>query len=186
MDFPVPVRSYGTEGPTVVILEGYPDAGFEKHVGCKFMDMPWTISLAQLLVAAGFRVLTHSNRDPLPDAIALLEHVGQPVGIWATSGHGPVALQALAHATCGVFTNPVVGDYLPAKPMFIVRSGRDETPGLNAKLDPFVSRLIAENRPVTLVNYPEAPHSFEFSFEGPMTTHVLDQAIAFLRVYLAA
>lgn len=187
---PLAMRSYGNESaPLVVILEGYPDAGFAKHVGCRFMDMQWTISMAQLLAASGLKAVTHSNREPLADAIALLRHVceaGRPVGIWATSGHAPTALEALAHATCGVLTNPIVGDPLPHQPMFIVRSGMDETPGLNVKLDAFLARGIEENRPITVVNYPGAPHAFELNCEGPMTRHILEQAMAFLRVYLAA
>src|SRR5436190_10114626 len=135
VDGPLPTRIYGSTGPAVLLLEGYPDAGFEKHVGCRFMDMQWTISMAQLLTASGFRAVTYSNRDPLPDAIALLKHLRTPVGIWATSGHGPVALQALAHAACGVFTNPIVGEQVPEQPMFVVRSGRDDTPNLNVSLD---------------------------------------------------
>ena len=32
----------------VALVEGYPSAGFEKHVGCKFMEMEWTINMARL------------------------------------------------------------------------------------------------------------------------------------------
>ncbi len=44
---PLPMEMYEAVNPisdaVVVILEGFPDAGFEKHVGCRFMDMEWTI-----------------------------------------------------------------------------------------------------------------------------------------------
>ena len=58
------------------MVEGYPSAGFEKHVGCKFMEMEWTISMAQLIAASGMTAVTHSNRDAEPDALALMTHLG--------------------------------------------------------------------------------------------------------------
>jgi hypothetical protein len=181
---PLPMRVYGSRGPAIVIVEGLPDAGFETHVGCRFMDMQWAISMAQLLASSGFRAVTHANHDPLPDAIALLKHHGSPIGIWATSGHSRVALQALAHAKCGVLTNPIVGEQVPDQPVFIVRSGNDETPGLNAALDRFAARALAENKPLTLVNYPDAPHAFDLVLPRPETRRILQQGVEFLRAHL--
>jgi hypothetical protein len=183
---PLPMRIYGTRGPTVVIVEGYPDPGFSQKLGCRFMDMEWTISMAQLIAASGMTAVTHSNRDPKADAIALLKSfAAQRVGIWATSGHGPVALTALEHASCGVLINPIV-DEGPhdGKALFIVRSGADETPGLNAALDAFVTRAIAANRPLTVVNYPEAPHAFDLFLDTPETGRILQQGLEFLRAHL--
>jgi hypothetical protein len=173
--------------PLVAIVEGYPDSGFEKNVGCKFMEMEWTICIARLIAASGMTAVTHSNRDPEPDALALLEHLsakGRRVGVWATSGHGPVALRAATKAVCAVLTNPITKDFCPETPLFVVRSGQDETPGLNAALDVFTARAIAENRPVTLVNYPNAPHSFELFVDGPETRRILQQGLDFLRAHL--
>lgn len=181
---PLPMRVYGSNGPAVVILEGFPDAGFEKHVGCRFMDMQWTISMAQLVASSEFRAVTHSNRDPLPDAIALMKHLGGPIGIWATSGHGPVALAAAAEARCVVLTNPMTKDFCPDVPLFVVRSGEDETAGLNAALDSFIARALADNKPLTLVNYPDAPHSFELTLPGRETGRILQQGLDFLRAHL--
>ena len=64
-----PCRSRSTKRPrsdrrscaVVDLIEGYPDAGFEKHVGCKFMEMEWTISMAQLIAASGMTAITHTN-----------------------------------------------------------------------------------------------------------------------------
>ena len=173
--------------PVVVILEGYPDAGVEKHVGCRFMEYQWTIDMAQLIAASGMTAITHSNRDPLPDAKALLDHVAAPggkVGIWSCSGHGPVVLEAAPRATAAVLINPITKDYCPGIPLFVVRAGKDETPGLNVALDGFVTRAIAENRPITLVNYPEAPHAFDINLDGPETRRILQQGLDFLRAHL--
>jgi hypothetical protein len=187
----LPLEIYDAVNPisdaVVVILEGYPDAGVEKHVGCKFMEMEWTIGMARLIAASGMTAITHSNRDPEPDANALIAHLSTTtwrVGIWSASGHGPVALAAAAKAKCAVLMNPITKDVCPDTPLFVVRSGRDRTPGLNEALDPFISRAIAENRPLTAVNYPEAPHAFELHLDGPETRRILQQGLDFLRAHL--
>lgn len=171
----------------VAIVAGYPDPGFAQKLGCTFMEMEWTRSMARLIAASGMRVVTHSNRDPLPDAMALMAHLRRTagkVGIWATSGHGPVAMAAMSQAACTVLTNPIVGPVQDFTPLFLVRSGKDETPGLNAALDAFVARALAENRPITVVNYPEAPHSPELSLDAPETRRIWQQGIDFLKAHL--
>jgi acetyl esterase/lipase len=184
---PLPMKIYGDRGPIVVMLAGYPDPGFSQRVGCRFMEMEWTISMAQLIAASGMRAITHSNRDPQADADALLTHLGgQKIGVWATSGHGPVALAVMQRATCGVLINPVVEPLSPQalKPLFVVRAGQDETPGLNVALDAFVTRAIATNHPLTLVNYPDAPHAFDLFRDDPETRRILQQGLDFLRAHL--
>jgi len=184
---PLPMKIYGTHGPIVVILAGYPDAGVLKHVGCKFMEYEWTINMAQVIAASGMTAITHSNRDPLPDAKALLEHLsaaGRKVGIWSVSGHGPVVLEAAPKAAAAVLINPVTKDFCPGIPLFVVRAGHDETPGLNLALDQFVTRALAEDKPVTLVNYPGAPHAFDLSLDAPETRRILQQGLDFLRANL--
>ena len=188
---PLPLEIYqplNSIGDCVVaIIEGYPSAGFEKHVGCTFMEMEWTISMAQLIAASGMTAVTHSNREAEPDALALMQHLDakyRKVGLWATSGHGPLALVAASHATCAVLNNPMTKDFCPDTPLFIIRAGKDETPGLNVDLDAFVARAIGENRPITIVNYPEAPHSFELYVAAPETRRILRQGLDFLRAHL--
>ena len=43
---------------------------------------------------------------------------------------------------------------------------------------------IDSNEPLTVVNLPEAPHSFDLFYDTPLTRHVLQQGLRFLRVYL--
>ena len=187
----LPLEIYEPAAPAgralVAILEGYPDPGFEQRLGCKFMDMAWTISIARLIAASGMTAVTHSNRDPEPDALALMDHLnanGGKVGIWATSGHGPVALSAAAKAACAVLTNPVTKEFCPNTPLFLVRSGKDDTPGLNRAFDGFAAKAIEDNRPITLVNYPEAPHAFELSVDSAESRRILQQGLEFLRAHL--
>jgi hypothetical protein len=181
----LPMRVYGTHGPIVVILTGYPDPGFSQRLGCRFMDMEWSISMAQLIAASGMTAITHSNRDPKPDAEALMRFLsGKKIGIWATSGHAPVAFHALRHADCAVFSNPIVGVLPEGKPALLIRSGKDETPGLNAALDQCVAAALATNQPITVVNHPEALHSFDLFHPGPETGRILRQGLEFLRAHL--
>lgn len=186
-----PVASVDQEdaplGSVVVLVAGYPDAGFEAHVGCKFMEMEYAISMAQLIAMSGMTAITHTNRDPKADAIALMNHLtagGGRVGIWATSGNAPIAISAADLATCIVLTNPITAGELPRVPTLITRSGKDETPGLNAALDPLLARAIAENRPISLVNYPDAPHSPDVFLDSAETRRILQQGLEFLRAHL--
>jgi len=190
---PLPLEIYDAINPIsdaiVAIVEGVPDAAFEKHVGCKFMEMEWTICMARLIAASGMTAITHSNRDPEPDAHALIAHLSTittRIGIWTTSANGPVALTVTPDVKCAVLNNPIVPQDLKTlrpqdRPLFIVRAGKDETPGLNTALDGFISRAIAENRPITVVNYPDAPHSFELSVDGAETRRILQQGLDYLR-----
>lgn len=171
----------------VAIVEGVPDAGFEKHLGCKFMEMEWTVCMARLIAASGMTAVTYSNRDPQPDGIALMKHLGtahRRVGMWSTSANGPVALVVASHAACTVLNNPITKGFCPDTPLFIIRAGKDETPGLNSELDAFTARALADNKPLTLVNYPEAPHSYELFLDAPETRRILQQGLDFLRAHL--
>lgn len=188
---PLPLEIYEAINPIgdccVAIVEGVPDAAFEQHVGCKFMEMEWTIGMARLIAASGITAVTHANREAEPDAIALMKHLGQhyrQVGLWSTSSNGPIALIAASHATCAVMNNPITKDFCPETPLLVIRAGRDETPGLNAALDAFVARAIAENKPITIVNSPESPHSYELFVDSPETRRLLQQGLDFLKAHL--
>jgi hypothetical protein len=43
---------------------------------------------------------------------------------------------------------------------------------------------LTDDKPVTLVNFPAAPHSYELYLDTPDMRRILDQAIAFLRAGL--
>ena len=88
------------------------------------------------------------------------------------------------------FVNPCAGSSaadLPARtPLFVVRAGRDEMPGLNEALDRFAAEALALNLPLTLVNHAEAPHAFDLFDEGEATREVIRQALSFVRFNLSA
>jgi hypothetical protein len=203
--------------PAVVIVEGYPDPGFARFLGCRFMDMEWSIGLGQLIAASGLAAVTYANREPIADLDSLLDHLaangaalgmdaGRP-GLWATSGHGPLAVSRVHRAACAVLSNPFTCDFTPAthvadaaaafrfvapaarfpvdRPLFVIRSGQDEMPGLTESLDRFVAQALQLNAPLTVVNHPDAPHSFDLFHDSETTRHVLRAAFAFLRFHLA-
>ena len=185
-------QGYGPTG-CVVIVEGYPDPGFVKHVGCRFMDMQWSISVAQLIAASGMAAITYANRQPAADAMAIIEYAttnasrlgidGSRIALWATSGHAPVAISLLDRASCAVLSNPMTdgaGVVSQPVPIFLIRSGKDETPGLNVSLDRFTANALAQNQPITLVNHHDAPHSFELYHDSSTTRHIIRQALGFL------
>ncbi len=188
----LPLEIYDAINPIsdalVAIVAGLPDAGFEKYVGCKFMEMEWTIGIARLIAASGMTAITHSNRDAEPDAHALIAHLSgltSRVGIWSTSANGPIALAAATNAKCAVLNNPMVKDFCPDTPLFVVRAGQDENPGLNAALDAFTARALTDDRPLTLVNHAGARHSYELWLDTPETHRILQQGLDFLRAHLS-
>jgi acetyl esterase/lipase len=97
----------GARRPAVVVVAGYPDTGFEAHVGCKFKEMGSSISWGQLMAASGMVAITYTNREPATDIHALLDYVRQNadalgidatrMGLWASSGNVPLALSVLMH-----------------------------------------------------------------------------------------
>jgi hypothetical protein len=103
--------------PAVVFVAGFPDAGFEAKVGCKFKEMGSSVSWARLTAASGLVAITYTNREPATDVHVLLDYVRQNaaalgidetrLGLWASSGNVPLALSLLMregsdHLKCAV------------------------------------------------------------------------------------
>ncbi len=106
MDLYVPADApRGTRLPTVVLVTGYNDVGYEKMIGVKFKEMALAVSWGQLIAASGMTAIAYTNREPAADLAALLRHLRQQaaplgidadrVGLWACSGSVPLALAAL-------------------------------------------------------------------------------------------
>ena len=138
----------------------------------------------------------------------------QRIGLFASSGNVPVALatlmrdRALAcaallygytmdldgstavadvareHFFADACAGKSVDDLPDTVPMLFVRAGREQFPGLNEALDNVVSRSIARNLPVTLVNYPSGVHGFELEEDTEMSRGIIQQVLAFLRWHL--
>lgn len=95
----------GARLPAVIFVAGYPDAGFQRMLGCKFKEMGAYISWGQLTAASGLVAITYTNLEPAADIHALLQYVREHaaelgidenrIGVWACSGNVPLALSVL-------------------------------------------------------------------------------------------
>jgi acetyl esterase/lipase len=107
--FPADAKA-GARLPAMVFVHGYSDAGvgMPKVLGWpKFKEWALCSSWGKLAAASGFVAVTYTNREPTADLLALLEHVRRnaaalgldenKIGLYAMSGHVPLALFALMH-----------------------------------------------------------------------------------------
>jgi hypothetical protein len=212
--------------PVVMIVAGYRDVGVPMTLGCNFREMEFVISLAQLVAVSGMAAVTYSTSAPAQDAGRVADFIARRgaelridanrVGVWASSGNGPVALgflmekrpvvraavlsnmytldaadiTAVAEASATYrFVNATAGrsvaDLPTDVPMQIVRCGQDDA-GLNAALDRFVADAVRANLPVAFVNHATAPHAFEINVDTPVSHHILDGMLSFMRFHLGA
>lgn len=105
MDIYVPPGAARPPLPIVVLAAGYKDEGVRKIFGCGFKDMQSNVGWARLIAASGMAAVMYTNREPASDFLAILSHVQRSaatlgvdaarLGLWASSGHVPVALSAL-------------------------------------------------------------------------------------------
>jgi hypothetical protein len=196
----------GVSSGAVALVNGYPEEGYQRILGCSFRDMRHTVSWARLFAASGFTAIAYANREPAADAAAVVRAMRdsfQRVAVWATSGSVPVGLSTVREADCGVFlygytldvaqaasefhfTNPALSsdEMRWDVPLFIARAGEDQCPNLNASLDRFVDEGLRRGLPLTLINHPSAPHAFDLFDDSDLSRHVVQQAIAFLRFHL--
>lgn len=61
----------------------------------------------------------------------------------------------------------------------LVRAGQDAVPGVNTSIDHFVAAALARNLPVTVMNHPMAPHSFDLLDDTGASREVIRQILAF-------
>lgn len=87
------------------------------------------------------------------------------------------------------FANPNAGksvtDLPAALPLFVARAGQEQFPGLNDSIDRFFAHALANNRPITLVNHAEGPHSFDLLHDSETSRQIIRQVLDFLAGQLA-
>jgi acetyl esterase/lipase len=92
--------------PVVIFVIGYPDLGAQAILGCRFKEMESFISWGKLTAATGMMAITYATgKDPAADIQELLAYIRQHaeslgidekrIGVWACSGHVPLALSVL-------------------------------------------------------------------------------------------
>lgn len=65
-------------------------------------------------------------------------------------------------------------------PVLYIRSGLDR-PFVNASIDSTIARALAQNAPMTIINFPAGHHGFETSNDDAITRDLIDQTIAFIK-----
>ena len=65
----------GARLPAVIFVAGYNDVGYEKVFGRTFKDMAMSVSWGQLVAASGMVAIAYTNREPVADLEALIEHL---------------------------------------------------------------------------------------------------------------
>jgi len=118
-------RDNDARPPAVVLVAGFPDAGTQKMLGCRFKEMQFTVSWGRLIAASGLAAVAATNREPAVDLSALMKQLatnadalgisGGKIGVMATSGHGALGLSTLmtagpGHVACGAFLYPYTMD----------------------------------------------------------------------------
>jgi hypothetical protein len=110
--------------PVVISVAGYPDPGMERIFGKPYKDWGASSSWARLIAASGMVAVTYANREPVADLRRLLDHLRRKgsalgidtrrLGLFAASGHAPLALSALMEsdppARCAVLICPLLLD----------------------------------------------------------------------------
>jgi hypothetical protein len=206
--------------PVVLFVTGYGDAGAQRMLGCRFKDMGAFVSWAELVAAAGLAAVCYATDTPA-DVGRLIAHLERTssdlqidptrMGLWACSGHAPMALtlvmdrphrfrcaallypytfdlpesDLVATAARQFGFTPVAAGRQPAElpahvPLFVVRAGRDEMPGLNLALDRFAAAALGDNLPITIANHPAGPHAFDLVDDSIASRRLIRQTIAFL------
>jgi hypothetical protein len=81
------------------------------------------------------------------------------------------------------FVNPTgksIEDLPLDVPLFIVRAGREQFPGLNDALDRFVASAVKRNMPVTFLNHATGVHGFELFEDNEESRVIIKQILEFM------
>ena len=219
----------GARLPAVVFVHGYSDAGIgmPKVLGWpRFKEWGSCNSWGQLAAASGLVAVTYTNREPTVDLLALLEHVRQNaaalgvdenrIGLYASSGHVPLALFALmqegrdlkcAVLSCG-YTLDLDGSTGVAEMAkqfgFVTPATGKSVDDLPQDLPLFVVRAAQEQFPhlndmldaliarALKRNLPvslvnhQGPHGFEIMQDSDNSRETIKQMLGFLRFHLRA
>ena len=105
--------------PAVIIVAGYPDTMEPRATPLTYKEIGWTVSMCQLIALSGMVAIAYTNRDPVADLQALLDHIHEragslridpaKVGVLAMSGNVPTALTTIMQdasraPACAVFS----------------------------------------------------------------------------------
>jgi hypothetical protein len=198
--------------PAVIIVAGYPGTTEPRPTTLPYKAIGWTVSMCQLIAVSGIVAIAYTNREPVADLQALVEHIHEcaerlridptRVGVIAASGNVPTALTTIMQdarrtPSCAVFgcgclldldgaTDVADADLRRDVPLLITRAGRDQFPAMNASIDRFIRHGLVENLPITFVNHADGPHAFDLFDDSRTSRDIVRQTLRFLRQHLTA
>src|SRR5262245_41794679 len=103
-----PGATAGERLPAVLFVHGFSDAGVPNLLGRIYKEMGHPVSWAQLIAASGIVAILYTNRQPVDDVQAILQHLrghaaslgidGNRLCLFAMSAHVPLALWLIMEA----------------------------------------------------------------------------------------
>lgn len=194
-----PGTKQGARLPVVIFVNGVGDP----QNGPKFKDWGQYTGWSRLVAAStGLAAISYDARQPsvTPDTVDLVKYVRdnaatlgidpERIALWSCSANVNLGLPLVMDETrkyvrAGVFYYGVMNDH-PSRadvPLFVARAGNDN-PNLNRSIDAFVAASLADEVPITFVNYVDGQHAFDVVDDTERTREVVKQTLEFLRFNL--
>lgn len=186
--------------PLVIFINGVGDPPDERM---KVKDWGQYTCWPKLIAASGLIAISYETRtaDPNADTQELIEYVRKnaaslkvdenSICLWSCSANVRVGLPLVMQAErkyirCAVvyYGAAAVPSMRNDVPIFMARAGRDMT-NLNAGIDNFVRASLAEDVPVTLVNYVNGRHAFDLIDDTDESREVIKQTLGFIKFHLS-
>src|SRR6266404_1043161 len=70
-------------------------------------------------------------------------------------------------------------------PLLVARAGRDAVPQMKESIDRFVTRALAADAELTLLDHANGPHAFDVLDDSARTREIIDATVTFLRANLS-
>lgn len=192
--YPPNAQTGAAKLPAVIFVNGVGIPGLK--------DWQVYVDWAKLVAASGMIAINHQSRqtEAMADAADLLNYVRSnaatlkvdenKIGIWSCSANVRVALPLTMREDrkyirtavfyYGIMDAPQMRFDVP---MLVARAGQD-VPNINGTIDAFVTRAIAQDAPLTFINYVEGQHAFDIFDNNDETRQIVRQTLDFLKFHL--
>lgn len=210
---PAIIIVYGCSNEGQLKLLGEQFRNWSVHISlCKIIAASGLAAIVYETVDPGNDLISltkyiHSNNEKLSID-------GTNIGAFTSSSNTPVAITNILDASTNVFKCAVVyyGIFLTKEseklpqidsvfgfqnprlsepinwnknvPLFIVKAGLDNDPYAFRSLLDFSNNAINQNIPVTLINYPNGQHGFDFLDDNDTTKMIIKKTLDFWKFYL--
>jgi hypothetical protein len=143
--------------PVVVFALGYADDAAQALVGGRLKDFAPYVSWARLVAARGAIGVTYGKSKGVRAAVFYDGLMPTPDGFLQEEMESPCRPRG-----CVVPPRGAIARLHRDVPILVVRAGRDAIPHVDASIEHFVTLARATDLPVTLRDFPEGVHGFDF------------------------